>query len=242
MLATAEAVRSVNPQTALLLKKDLTPLLVHPQTLPTTGFLAHIIPGLNVNLRQFIGVWEGETTVRGTSKESQPAIIRIELGREFSPYAIKSSIDIVGLVDRRRERWIINEVFNVSGSAYHASFTLEMGFVGGMTSKKLGKEFATGSETIGIRLNFSEPLPNKESIAKPGQLPLHTTEDTSYRFYSGFHSADDSALTLLDLRDSIIMATLGIAAPEIRSRLTTRTPIALECIGTQIHNVDLVQQ
>lgn len=227
--ATPEVARSVNPATALLIEKKLSPLLVHPQTLPTTGFLAYVIPGLDVDLEHFVGVWEGETEVGRVSGGLQPAIVRIELGRTVSEYHIESSIEIVGLVDRGRERWTIKEMSS-NDSSYRAYMELKMGFVGGMSSGQLGEEFTLDCEKYGLSLAFSEPFLSMKDVKKPSQLPLHTTNNTSYGFTRISHTADKAGLILLDLRDTILRAGSGIAAPEIRSRVTERTPKSLVSI------------
>lgn len=232
----AELAPQINPATALITQEEFSKL--HRNTLPTTGFLAHVIPGLDVDLEHLIGVWEGTTKVRGYSGREQQALLRIECGNRFSPSLVESSITIVTMADRRRERWVIEEFPDSVG------FTQEMDVLGSVVSGTLAHELnldQNHGDTPGISVSFDSDNPT-ERFERPSQLPLRLSEDVDSFNISGYNEQLEEYWrdVLLELKYLIQRADSGIAVPEIRSKLTQRIPIPLEHLGIHINNMSLV--
>lgn len=232
MAAPQELALPIDPKTMMLTQEGQSTLPYY--ALPTAGYLTHLIPGLNVDLKAFIGVWEGTTKVRGNSGFQQVSL-RIECGSLVNDSSIYSTLTVVTPVDRIREIWAIEE--GRQGIKFKQTLKVPGSVI---TSQLSGIELITSTSDAKIRepyLSFSLhewlEYPNIDQVEKPDQFPILTANDVYFdRTLSGnFPDLGDAMAIPNDLRELILKAEFGIASAELRSRITQRVPVELSKIG-----------
>lgn len=236
MTVVKELANSVDPKTAMLTERELAKLPF--DVLPTTGYLARIIPDLDVDLEHFIGVWEGQTKIRGASGIVQDANLRIEVGDYVSTRELRSTITVVTQMDKIRETWVLEEFKDkialsqnmvFPGSAFVSSMFLYGDLITSATGAKIRHprvEFAFGRE---------KNNPSITEIKKPSQLPLHTFNDIDILSSDYIPPQGDPVSILRNLKDLFLRGHSGRAGSEIRSEVTRRVPASFSMIG-RVHS------
>lgn len=232
MTVVKELASPVDPKTAMLTKRGLAKLPF--DALPTTGYLARIIPDLDVDLEHFIGVWEGQTKIRGASGIVQDANLRIECGDYVSTRELRSTITVVTQMDKIRETWVLEEFEDkialsqnliLPGSVFVRSVFQYGKLITSATEAKIRHprvEFAFGKE---------KNNPSIAEIKKPSQLPLHTFNDIGILSSDYIPPQGDPISILQDLKDLFLRGHSGRAGSEIRSEVTRRIPAPFSMVG-----------
>lgn len=229
-MAQAELGGNINPATGFLIKSELMKLPVY--AMPTAGYLSRVIPGLDVDLEHFVGVWEGKTTVMVTPKIFDDAKLRIECGSEVTSQMIKSTITIISALDRIRETWVIRE------SKEEIDLNQKLEVVQSMTSRSVSRHLGdfTLPNRPGVKFLLG-PRPEDKNplirtVKKPSDLPVLTSEQTGYNPNEALKkNVNVNARDIWnDLRGVIVRAKSGISSPELRSQITERNPIPLSDI------------
>src|SRR3989344_5982360 len=211
---------SINPNTATLNRKKWDKLPVN--ALPTAGYLSRIIPGLDVELEHFIGVWEGITKIKSVSSKVQEVNLRIECGTYVSSRNFESSITVVTSSDRIREKWIIEESVD---EIELSQILIPPRNVFSSALYLYDEEIETNENPrIVYYLGNDKDANNNvlEGIKRPSQLTLFTSNDIGIKSVDNIPPQSDPRNLMTDIRSLLFQIQSGVASPEIRSQITER--------------------
>ena len=229
-MARVEKDSSINPNTATLTKKEWGKL--PDNALPTAGYLSRIIPGLDVELKRFIGVWEGITKIKSVSGKIQDVNLRIECGTHVSSRNFESNITVVTSSDRIREKWIIEEskneielsqILTPPLSVFSSALYLYDEEIGSNENPRIIYYLGNDKDDHNNVL---------EGIKRPSQLTLFTSSDIGIKSVDNIPPQSDPYQLMTDIRRLLFQIQSGVASPEIRSQITERASSPIYSIGT----------
>lgn len=228
----AESPLPIDPETGVLNQEAQATL--PNNALLSAGYLARLIPGLDVDIRTFIGVWEGTTRAVGLSGP-QSVSLRIECGTLVHDLMIRSVVTVVTPQDRIRETWVIQE--GRDGIEYAQGLK-----VPGSVLMPILKDVEYNTSVSDAKIRhprlaftlYQTEYPNLGQIETLSQLPIFTDGNTILdRSRTDSFPDDSDAFTIPNnLRRLILAAESGIATSELRSRITRRVPAKLDMVGS----------
>lgn len=187
----------IDPRTGQIFDKSFLPTDI----LPTTKFLATVIPAFDVNNQRTLAAWRGQSHINGSNVE-------IYIERDKPEY-----LGTEGFVTRlllsnngRKEYWKMSEF---SSSIVFDRRVIEVESILGVSADStFGPLIASRNTRLGlpsVRILEREP-----EFCKPSDFPVRrATEVTSIAYSLGFHNHEGTLSWVNNLKNAILNAHTG---------------------------------